>query len=170
MKKSFYSIITMLIAVGFISIGNQAFGQQGKVALGIQYQTLTFGASAKYNIDDFSSIQASINPISSDNLNLNFYGGRYYYNFFVPSNKVTPYLFAGAGVVTYKVKLAAATGGILSDISGNFFGFNAGGGIKAEVIKNLELSGDLGYGKLNLNNGISAAGLNLGFGIHYYIN
>ena len=160
----------MLVAIGIITLSNQAFSQQGKVALGIQYQTLTFGVSAKYNIDDNSSIQASINPISSDNLNLNFYGGRYYYNFSNSSSKVTPYLFAGAGVVTYKVKLAAATGGILNDISGNFFGYNAGVGLKTEVFENLEISGDLGFGKLNLNNGISATGLNLGFGIHYYLN
>jgi hypothetical protein len=146
------------------------YGQNEKVAVGIQYQTLTYGLSVKYNVDENSTIQGTINPISADAANLNFYGARYYYNFTQSNSKITPYLFAGAGIITYKYKLSSMSGGLLNDISGSFFGYSLGGGISGRVANNLELSGDAGYGRLNLVEGISAAGVNLGFGIHYYLN
>lgn len=159
----------LLSSLLIISTTIITYGQNEKVAVGVQYQTLTYGLSVKYNVDENSTIQATINPISANAANLNFYGARYYYNFSQPDSKITPYLFAGAGLITYKYKFSALTGGILNDISGSFFGYSIGGGISGRVANNLELSGDAGYGRLNLVEGISAAGVNLGFGIHYYI-
>jgi hypothetical protein len=163
MKKNI--LIIALILLGTI----YANAQKEKFALGLQYQTLTYGLSGKYNIDEHSTIQATINPISGNAMNLNFYGARYYYNFPQSNSKVTPYAFAGAGLITYKYKLSSMTGGILNDISGSFFGYNIGGGISGRVGENFELSGDLGYGRLNFLEGLSVSGINLGFGIHYYI-
>lgn len=134
-----------------------------KLALGLQYQTLTFGASIKYQIDRHSVIQASFNPISVDVTNLNYYGGRYYYLFPQDSPRFTPYLFAGAGLVTYNSK------SYNYNYSGSFFGYNAGGGFEGRVVDNLALSLDAGYGKLNFSGFYTVIGLNLGFGIHYYI-
>lgn len=164
LKKVLLSSLLLITATIFV------YGQNEKVAVGVQYQTLTYGLSIKYNVDENSSLQATINPISLNSANLNFYGARYYYNFPQSNSKITPYLFAGAGLITYKYKFSALTGGILNDISGSFFGYSVGGGISGRVANNLEFSGDAGYGRLNLVEGISAAGVNLGFGIHYYIN
>ncbi|CAM3854318.1 outer membrane protein [Aquirufa aurantiipilula] len=170
MKKiiSHTSILVLVVISMFVT--HRASAQNEKLAFGLQYQTLTYGLSAKYNINMNSAIQATINPISTNNLNLNFYGGRYYYNFAEGGDHIVPYLFAGAGIISYKYELAKLTSGYVKDISGSFFGYNAGGGLSGRPTKNLELSLDLGYGKLNVEDGLSIAGLNLGFGIHYYIN
>jgi hypothetical protein len=147
-----------------------SYGQNEKVAVGIQYQTFTYGLSVKYNVDENSTVQATVNPVSFSAANLNFYGARYYYNFPQSNSKITPYLFAGAGLITYKYALSSMTGGILNDVSGSFLGYSAGGGISGRLGTNLELSGDAGFGKLNFVEGLSVSGINLGIGLHYYIN
>lgn len=171
MKKLFFNRSLVCALVAFITMCSQgAFAQSEKFALGLQYQSLTYGLSAKYNINTNSTIQATINPISANDFNLNFYGARYYYSFSKEGEQITPYLFAGAGIMTYKYEFAKLTGGVINDYSGSFFGYNAGAGVKGRIAKKIELSADLGYGKLNFSDGLGIAGVNLGFGIHYCIN
>lgn len=128
------------------------------------------GLSVKYNVDSKSSIQGTINPISVGDLSMNFFGGRYYYYFETSEfGQLKPYAFGGLGIVTYNYKFSNITGGVLNDYKGNFLGYSAGAGLMGRLTENLELSGDLGFGRLNVSSGIGVTGFNLGIGLHYYV-
>ncbi len=144
--------------------------QNEKLGIGLQYQAFTYGLSAKYNIDINSSVQATINPISANSLNMNFYGARYYYHFPQEDSPLKPYLFGGAGLITFSYKLSALSNGILKDYSDSFFGYSAGGGLAFKIVEKLEGSADIGYGKIDISNGIGVSSATLGVGLHYYIN
>jgi hypothetical protein len=166
--KKLLSTITILFC---LIASSTAFAQNDNLAVGIQYHAYSMGLSVKYNLDRRSSIQGIINPLSVDGLNMNYFGGRY--NYYFDTNefgKLRPYVFGGLGVVTYNYRYATVAGGAVSDDHRSFLGLSAGAGLQGRITENLELSGDLGFGRLNVSSGNGVTGLTLGFGIHYYLN
>ena len=165
--KKFLSTITIFLC---FMTSYSTFAQNEKLAVGVQYQAFSMGLSLKYNLDSKSSVQGIINPISVGDLSINYFGGRYNYYFETDEfGKLKPYVFGGLGIVTYNYKLAGMTNNILNDYSGNFLGYSAGAGLQGRLTENLELSGDLGFGRLNVSSGLGVSGFTLGFGLHYYL-
>jgi opacity protein-like surface antigen len=143
--------------------------QNNKLGIGAQYSATSLGLSIKYNLDKNSTIQGTINPISAGTFNINFYGGRYYYHFPQDNSPLRPYVYGGAGLITFNYKLSGISGGILNDSSSSFFGYSAGGGLAFDIIEKLEGSADIGYGKIDISSGLAVSSATLGIGIHYYI-
>jgi hypothetical protein len=166
--KTFKTLAAIiLVASTFISKTSSA--QNDKLAIGVQYSAFTAGASVKMSIGGPSQLQATINPISAGDIKMNFYGARYIYNFSKDNNStITPYAFGGVGLISWKMKLAQYGMG-LSDMSDSFLGYSAGAGVEGRLGTNLALSGELGYGKMNVAAGIGVAGVIYGVGLHYYI-
>jgi hypothetical protein len=166
--KIFKTLVAIIIiSTTFISTTSTA--QNEKLAIGVQYSAFTAGASVKMSIGGPSQLQATINPISAGDIKMNFYGARYIYNFKKDNNSsITPYAFGGMGLINWKMKLAKYGMG-LSDMSDSFIGYSAGGGVEGRLGTNLALSGELGYGKMNVADGIGVAGVVYGFGLHYFI-
>lgn len=157
-------ITTLILIVSFIGKS-----QDRKFGIGAQYSATSLGLSLKYNIDKNSTIQGSINPISAGTFNMNFYGARYYYHFPQENSPLRPYVYGGAGAITYSYKLSGLSGGLLNDYSDSFFGYAAGGGLAFDIVKKLEGSIDLGYGKIDVSSGLAVSAATFGFGVHYYI-
>ena len=159
-------IVILLIT---ILITKTTFAQNEKLAIGLQYTGFTAGASVKFAIGGPSQLQATINPISAGDLNMNFYGGRYIYNFKKDNNStISPYAFGGLGLISWKMKLEQYGMGI-PNMSGSFLGYSAGGGVEGRLGTNLALSGELGFGKMNVVEGLNVSGIIYGVGLHYYI-
>ena len=136
--------------------------QDVKHSFGVGFQTSfpIYGISAKYALNEHSVVQATIAPFSGGAAKINFYGGRYIYRFSNEnSNNLEPYVFGGAGLITFS----------LENSGSNFFSYSAGGGAEYIVGGALGLSADLGYGKLNVTNDAAVSGIFLGLGLHYYI-
>ena len=163
MKKPLKIIFVLLL------ITNIIYAQKNKIGIGAQYSASSFGLSIKYNIDPNSTIQGTINPISSGSLNMNFYGARYYYHFPQENTPLIPYLYGGAGLITFSYKLGSLSNGLLNDYNDSFFGYAAGGGLAFDIIDKLEGSADVGYGKINISNGLAVSSATLGIGLHYYL-
>ncbi|OIR12210.1 hypothetical protein GALL_64630 [mine drainage metagenome] len=53
--------------------------------------------------------------------------------------------------------------------SGSFFSYSAGGGLEFIVANKFGISLELGYGKLNVSDGVAVAGIVGGGGLHYYL-
>lgn len=157
-------ITTLILIVSVI-----AKSQDRKFGIGAQYSATSLGISLKYNIDKNSTIQGTINPISAGTFNVNFYGGRYYYHFPQDNSPLKPYLYGGAGLITFNYKLSGLSGGLLNDYSDSFFGYAAGGGLAFNIVEGLEGSADLGYGKIDISSGLAVSAATLGLGLHYYI-
>lgn len=158
MKKIFlFACLLTLVFNASSQDVNRTFG------VGLQSSLPTYGISVKYALTASSVAQATIAPFGSGLYKINFFGGRYIHRF--PGNdgsavSLDPYLYAGAGLITY------------SDFIGskyNFFSYSVGGGLEVIVAKKLGLSAELGYGKLNVLQGLAAAGITGGGGIHFYI-
>lgn len=94
---------------------------------------------------------------------INFYGGSYLYRFINENDNAfvfDPYLFVGFGLIT-------STDGYDGESKGSFFSYGAGGGLEIFVTGRLGVSAEIGYGKLNVSNGVGVAGIIGGGGIHY---
>lgn len=163
MKNTFKIIFALLL------ISNIVNAQKNKIGVGAQYSASSFGLSVKYNVDQNSTIQATINPISAGTLNMNFYGARYYYHFPQESTPLRPYVYGGAGLITFSYKLSGLTNGMLKDYSDSFFGYAAGGGLAFDIVERLEGSADVGYGKIDTSNGLAVSAATVGVGLHYYL-
>ncbi len=150
MKKllATFSIILCLLTT------SQIFAQNEKLGVGIQYHANSMGLSVKYHLDSKSSIQGIINPISLGDLSANYFGGRY--NYYFDTNefgKLRPYIFGGLGIVTYNYRYTNTPGGAYNNDSRSFLGYSVGAGLQGRLTENLELSGDLGFGRLNISSG-----------------
>jgi hypothetical protein len=165
-KMKSLSIIILVITIFFTK---NTFAQNEKLAIGVQYTGLTAGASLKLSIGGPSQLQATINPISAGDLKMNFYGARYLYNFKNDKNSsITPYVFGGLGMISWKMKLEQYGMGI-PNMSGSFLGYSGGGGVEGRLGTNLALSGELGYGKMSVIDGLDVSAIIYGVGLHYYI-
>ncbi len=160
---------TFFITIIFVFLINIANGQKNKFGIGAQYSATSYGLSLKYNLDQNSTIQGTINPISAGSLNINFYGGRYYYHFPQANTSLKPYLYGGAGLITFSYKLSNLSGGLLNDYNDSFFGYAAGGGLAFDIIDKLEGSADIGYGKIDISSGLAVSSATIGLGVHYYL-
>lgn len=161
--------LAAIILVVSTFISKTSIAQNEKLAIGVQYSAFTAGASVKMSIGGPSQLQATINPISAGDIKMNFYGARYIYNFNNDNNSsITPYAFGGVGLISWKMKLAQYGLG-LSDMSDSFLGYSAGGGVEGRLGTNLALSGELGYGKMNVAAGVGVSGVVFGAGLHYFI-
>lgn len=160
---------TVKIIFAFLLISNMVYSQKNRIGIGGQYSASSFGLSLKYNIDQNSTIQGTINPISAGTLNMNFYGARYYYNFPQQNSPLRPYLYGAAGLITFSYKLSSLSNGLLKDYNDSFFGYAAGGGLAFDIIDKLEGSADIGYGKIDTSNGLAVSAATIGVGLHYYL-
>lgn len=159
---------TFKIIFAFLLISNIVNAQKNKIGVGAQYSATSFGLSVKYNVDQNSSIQATINPISAGSLNMNFYGARYYYHFPQESSPLRPYVYGGASLITFSYKLSSLSNGAINDYNDSFFGYAAGGGLAFDIIDKLEGTADVGYGKIDASNGLAVSAATIGVGLHYY--
>jgi hypothetical protein len=167
MKKHF-STLTFIL---FLSTASGIFAQNDKLAVGVQYHSNSMGLSIKYNLDSKSSIQGILNPVSVGDFSNNYFGGRY--NYYLETGefgKLKPYVFGGLGIVTYNYRYSSSQGGAFNDETRSFLAYSIGAGLQGRLTENLELSGDLGFGKLNISSGNGSTGIALGFGLHYYLN
>ena len=154
MKKIFLCLVTL---IGISQLSAQSV--KNTFGIGFQSSFPIYGLSAKYAISEQSVVQATIAPFGSGDFKLNFYGGRYIHRF-KSDEALNPYLFAGAGLITFSGYGATA--------SDNFVSYSAGGGVEYIVAGALGLSADLGYGKFGVSQGEGISGIFLGVGIHYY--
>jgi len=152
----------IIFCVSILTTSFIAKAQDVKHTFGVGFQSSfpIYGLSAKYAITENSVVQATIAPFSSGAAAINFYGGRYMYRFINDnSQNLEPYVFGGAGLITFSF---AKTGY-------NFVSYSAGAGVEYIAAGTLGLSADLGYGKFSVTNDAGVAGIFLGVGLHYYI-
>lgn len=160
---------TIKIIFALLLISNIINAQKHKIGVGAQFSAASLGLSVKYNLDKNSTIQGTINPISAGSLNMNFYGARYYYHFPQENSSLRPYVYGGAGLITFNYKLSSLSNGNLKDYNDSFFAYAAGGGLAFDIIDKLEGSADVGYGKIGTSNGLAISAGTIGFGLHYYL-
>lgn len=150
-----------------MAVTTKAQDKKNTFGLGFQSSFPIYGLSAKYAITESSVVQATIAPFGIGVSKINFYGARYIYRFSSESSSnLDPYVFGGAGLITFSTDLTAYGGSKTSD---NFVSYSAGGGVEYIAAGCLGLSADLGYGKFSISQGAGVAGIFLGVGIHYYI-
>jgi opacity protein-like surface antigen len=166
--KNHFSTLTFIL---FLSTASGIFAQNDKLAVGVQYHSNSMGLSIKYNLDSKSSIQGIFNPVSVGDFSNNYFGGRYNYYFETGEfGNLKPYVFGGLGIVTYTYRYSNTQGAAFNDETRSFLGYSLGAGLQGRLTENLELSGDLGFGRLNVSSGSGSSGITLGFGLHYYLN
>lgn len=164
MKKIVIMVIVFLMVTHL-----NAQDVKRKLGVGLQASLPTYGISAKYGITDQSVIQGTIAPFSSGLFSVNFYGARYIHRFpDKDQGKVSldPYIYGGVGLMSFKTNLSDFGMGKSSE---SFFSYSVGGGLELIVAKKLGLSAELGYGKMNVVDGISVSGILGGGGLHFYI-
>ena len=161
--------IAIMIFTFFMMTHLNAQEVKRTLGVGLQASFPTYGISAKYGITDQSVIQATIAPFSSGLFSVNFYGARYIHRFpDKDQGKVSldPYIYGGAGLMSFKTDLSDFGMGKSTE---SFFSYSVGGGVELIVAKKLGLSAELGYGKMNVVEGVSVSGILGGGGLHFYI-
>lgn len=142
--------------------------KKNTLGFGFQASLPAWGLSAKYAISDKATIQATIAPFSGGVTKINFYGLRYIHKLKLETpTAIDPYLFGGAGIITYSTDLSSL--GVNQKSSDSFSSYSFGAGFEYVTANVLGLSLDLGYGKLSVTNGMALSSLFFGGGVHYYI-
>jgi opacity protein-like surface antigen len=139
------------------------------LGVGLQSSLPTYGLSVKYGITKQSVVQATIAPFGSGIFSTNFYGGRYIHRFTDDDQgkvSLDPYVFAGVGLMTFKTDLSGFGLGSSSD---SFISYSLGGGVELLVARKLGISAEIGYGKMNIIDGLGVNSILAGGGIHFYI-
>lgn len=164
---------TILFTACFLSFVN-ASAQDGNrnLGFGLQSSFPTFGLSAKIGISDRLLAQAIVAPFTSAKskdfgYSVNFFGARGNYRLSDPDASVVPYAFAGAGVIRSSLNFMGTKS------TTNYLGWSLGAGLEffPGFADNLGVSGELGYGSMNVNSvGVSVSGISLGIGLHYFVN
>ncbi|MBS1640199.1 MAG: hypothetical protein JSR12_09070 [Bacteroidetes bacterium] len=167
MKKQFKDLcfIATLIIVSTTTLKAQDDVKR-TFGVGLQSSLPTYGLSVKYAFTESSVGQVTVAPFQAGDAKISFYGARYIHRFINenPGSVIMdPYLFAGAGLITFNY---SAYGGSNS----SFFSYSAGGGLEFIVGRMFGISIEAGYGKLNVTNGAGVAGIFGGGGLHFYIN
>ena len=127
------------------------------LGVGIQSSYPIFGLSAKYGISNNMVVQATVAPFSTGIFSTNFYGGRFLYRW--PGKEqnglvLDPYLYGSGGLLTFKI---ADFG--YGTATQSFFGYSIGGGVELIIAKQLGLSLEAGYGKLQVTAGLGVTSL-----------
>ena len=82
--------------------------KKNTLGFGFQASLPAWGLSAKYAISDKATIQATIAPFSGGVTKINFYGLRYIHKLKLETpTAIDPYLFGGAGIITYSTDLSS---------------------------------------------------------------
>ena len=161
------------IAMLFLLCSIRTFSQDVKrsIGLGLQSSFPLYGISAKYAFTEQSVVQATIAPFGASagsvGYSVNFFGARYIHRFIKESESnviFDPYLYAGTGMVVWKLKY-----GSLGSSSSSFLSYSVGGGVEMIAGKCFGISGEVGYGRLGFSNGIALTSMHIGGGLHYYI-
>jgi hypothetical protein len=164
MKKVVIIVLTFL----YFSTSN-AQDVKRTMGVGLQSSFPTYGISVKYAVADNSVVQATIAPFSAGLFSVNFFGARYIHRFpDADQGKVSldPYVFGGAGIMTFKTDLSGYGMGKTSD---SFLSYSVGGGVELILARKLGISAELGYGKMNIVDGLGVSGILGGGGLHFYI-
>jgi hypothetical protein len=169
MKKS-------LVVILFLSSSFFLKAQEVNKTLGVGLQASfpTLGVSVKYGITERSVLQATLAPFGAKSgggsVNMNFYGARYLHRFTGSqegSVVLSPYVFAGGGVLVSTINMSAYG---LGKSSESMLGYSGGAGLEIHMARKIGLSAELGYGRMSYSGLVAVNSLLFGAGLHYYIN
>jgi hypothetical protein len=164
-------IFTFAIAI-VCSTSHAQMSEAGSLGAGLQWTSLNWGASAKYNFTETHTGQVIV---GSANYGYSFGNdssfsltGRYAYNFSEGDLDFAtwkPYAYGQLGYWTYRYDFLGES------FSYNAVTFGAGGGVEwsfNNFVDGLAFNFELGFTSVSFSGLGSIGGFNGGFGIHYY--
>jgi hypothetical protein len=175
--QKFY-LVTILVFTILISSKSNAQGmtEAGSLGAGLQFNSLFYGLSAKYNFTEVHS-----GEIVVGGGNYGFGGdfstftatGRYLYNFDISNENLRPYGFGQVGFWTVKFDGFTIFNVTTPEVKETSIAYGFGGGIEYAFngLEQLGFNLEIGYGGGSFGNGVgSYSGIIFGLGAHYYFN
>ncbi len=172
MKQFFLLAITLFVLSFTQNTNAQGMVDSESFGAGVQYNSLFYGLSAKYNFTEVHSGELVVgggNYGFAGSFNSFTITGRYLYNFKVEDN-YRIYGFGQLGYWTLKYDYSAF--GVNYDDSYNSISYGAGAGIEYafDGLEQLGFNAEIGYGGGSFEDGLGYSGIIFGVGAHYYFS
>lgn len=142
-----------------------------KIGLGLEYSFPFASFSVKLGISAHSVLQATFSPSNYGDYNLSYYGVRYNYLFksykvFGPNSDGIPFLFAGAGIISWSYNNSGYPNEPKTTYSD--LGYSAGVGYEVIFSHRFGIALEAGYGAFSASDASVLMTPTGGLGLHYY--
>jgi hypothetical protein len=175
MKKIyFFAILISTFIFSNANVNAQGMTEAGSLGAGIQFNSLFYGASAKYN---FTEEHAGELVVGAGNYG--FGGdfssftltGRYLYSF-QTSDNYRLYGFGQLGFWTVKFDSFTILNVTTPEVKETSIAYGFGGGVEYAFngLEQLGFNLEVGYGGGSFGSGLGYSGIIFGLGAHYYFN
>ena len=148
-----------------------------RMAVGVEFTYPVYTLSFKYAVTEASVLQALVSPIMATygHYDYAFYGARYIYrfpayapHFYGPTTVSYPYLFAGAGILSYNLPVYDALGAYDHNTSNSLFAYSLGLGYEWIMGNHFGVALEAGYGSMTANGTSGATTFTYTGALHYY--